>query len=395
MTSNVNNAAHQKHAKLEWPAYGQFGRCELAILGTLCGNIKKLAFALTEKLGANLKVAYVDADHKNADNETENGANLKTALGHGAFLEYTDKITFQRFDYQQPFSELEQKAFFQKADLILVNGNHFPAQAQIIVIDPAKPLEKKLDKLTNVKLILLPENVTEIPAFIQVHLPDFNNIPVYNIQDIEQISAFVNQFYQAQIPPLHGLVLAGGKSTRMQQDKGALQYHGLDQRTHVYHLLQAFCQEVHVSCNAAQAPELAGKLPYLEDQFLNLGPKGGILTAFQHNPNAALLAVACDLPLLTSETLQYLVQHRDPTKMATAFYDAEGKFPEPLLTIWEPRSYPALLQFLSLGYSCPRKALINSDVRLLTIPDVTELRNVNDPTAYAQTLRELSVKSLD
>ena len=395
MTLHGHKAAHQKHTKLVRPAYGNFGRYELAILGTPCGNIKELAFAITEKLAANLKVAYVDADHKNVDNEAVQGADTTAALAHGAYLGYTDKITFQRLDYRQPLNEFEQKTFFQKADLTLVNGNHFPAPAQMIVIDPAKPLEKKLDKLTNVKLILLQANVTEVPAFIQAHLPDFNNIPVYDIQDIEQISAFVNQYYLAQIPPLHGLVLAGGKSTRMQQDKGALQYHGLDQRTHVYHLLQAFCQEVYVSCNAAQVPELEGKLPYLEDQFLNLGPKGGILTALQHNPNAALLAVACDLPLLSSETLQFLVQHRDTTKMATAFYDSEGEFPEPLLTIWEPRSYAALLQFLSLGYSCPRKALINSDVKLLSIPDVAELRNVNDPAAYKQTLQELRVKIPD
>jgi molybdopterin-guanine dinucleotide biosynthesis protein A len=75
--------------------------------------------------------------------------------------------------------------------------------------------------------------------------------------------------------------------------------------------------------------------------------------------------------------------------MATAFYDSEGKFPEPLITIWEPRSYPQLLQFLGLGYSCPRKALINSDVKLLTITDVAELRNVNDPEAYERTVQAL------
>jgi len=389
MISNENKAAHQKHTKLVRPALGNFGRCELAILGTPCGNIKRLAFALTKKLAVDLKIAYVDADHKNADQEAGNGPDVNTAFGNGVYLEYTDKITFQRLDYRQPLSAFEQKAAFQKADLILVNGNHFPAQAQIIVIDPAKPLEKKLDKLTNVKLILLQENVTEVPTYIQVHLSNLNNIPVYRIQDVAQITEFVRQYYQTQIPPLHGLVLAGGKSTRMQQDKGKLQYHGLEQRTHVYHLLQAFCEEVYVSCNAAQVPELEGNLPYLEDKFLNLGPKGGILTALQHNPNAALLAVACDLPFLTSETLQYLVQQRDPTKMATAFYDPEGIFPEPLLTIWEPRSYAALLQFLSLGYSCPRKVLINSDVKLLTIPDVTELRNVNDPEAYYATVQEL------
>ncbi|QNF35820.1 NTP transferase domain-containing protein [Adhaeribacter swui] len=176
----------------------------------------------------------------------------------------------------------------------------------------------------------------------------------------------------------------------MQSDKGLLRYHDRDQRTHVYQMLSSICSNTFVSCNASQAAELEGKLPYLEDRFLNLGPKGGILTALQHDPNAAWLAVACDLPFLSKETLDYLVQHRDPTKMATAFYDSDGKFPEPLLTIWEPRSFSSLLQFLSLGYSCPRKALINSDVKLLTIPDAEELRNVNDPQAYKEALTDLS-----
>jgi molybdenum cofactor guanylyltransferase len=390
MTSNENKALHQKHIKLERPSLGHFGRMELAILGTPCGNIKKLAFALTQNLAATLKIAYVDADHKNADTEAENGPDLHTAIGHGAAFEYTDKITFQRLDHKTALNEFERKALFQPADLVLVNGNHFPAQAQIIVIDPAKPLEKKLDKLTHVQLILLAVGVTEVPEFIQNHVPDFAQVPVLALNNIPDITSFVESYYQAGIPPLHGLVLAGGKSTRMQQDKGLLRYHKSDQRTHVHQLLSTYCAETYVSCNAAQVTEVAGKLPYLEDRFLNLGPKGGILTALQSNPNAAWLTVACDLPFLSAASLEYLVQHRDPTKMATAFYDSEGKFPEPLLTIWEPRSYPQLLLFLSLGYSCPRKALINSEVKLLTIPDETELRNVNDPVAYEQTVQELA-----
>jgi len=387
VTSNENKKKHQKHTNLVRPSLGHFGRIELATLGTPCDNIKKLAFAITKQLSGRLKIAYVDADHKGAD--APQGPDKNTALAYGAYLEYTDKITFQRFDYKQPWTELESKSLFQKADLVLVNGNHFPAQAQIIVIDPAKPLEKKLDKLTNVQLILLADGETKVPDFLQKHLPDFSAIPVYSINATENIVAFVQDFYQVNIPPLFGLVLAGGKSTRMQQDKGLLQYHGQDQRTHVYQLLNNSCAETYVSCNAAQVAEVAGKLPYLEDRFLNLGPKGGILTALQYNPNAAWLAVACDLPFLSADTLAYLVQHRDPTKMATAFYDSDGKFPEPLLTIWEPRSYAALLQFLSLGYSCPRKALINSDAKMLTVPNIAELRNVNDPVAYEQTVREL------
>ncbi len=389
MTSPENKPAHQKHVALSRPTLGHFGRTELAILGTPCGNIKKIAFALTEKLAKNLKITYVDADHKSADAETSNGPDLNTALAHGSFQEYTDKITFQRLDYRTNWNEYQQKAFFQSADLILVNGNHFPAQAQIIVIDPAKPLDKKLNKLTNLKLILLQEGITEVPEFIQLHLANVPSAPVYAISEIEKITEFVSDFYQQNIPSLNGLVLAGGKSTRMQSDKGLLQYHEQDQRTHVHQLLSSVCVEAFVSCNATQALDLEGKLPYLEDRFLNLGPKGGILTALQHDPNAAWLTVACDLPFLSKETLDYLVQYRDPTKMATAFYDSDGKFPEPLLTIWEPRSYALLLQFLSLGYSCPRKALINSDVKLLTIPDVAELRNVNDQAAYKEVIMEI------
>jgi molybdopterin-guanine dinucleotide biosynthesis protein A len=395
VTTNENKPAHQKHAKLTRPNLGYFGPLELAILGTPCGNIKKLAFNLTARLSSGWKVAYVDADHKSADAEASEGADPNTALAHGAYLELTDKITYQRFDYKQYWNEFEQKTLFQKADLVLVNGNHFPARAQIIVIDPAKPLEKKLDKLTDVRLILLAEGATEVPAYIRQHLAAAGPVPVLALQDVDQIAGWLQDLYRQSIPPLQGLVLAGGKSTRMQQDKGALRYHGADQRSHVQGLLQPFCEEVYVSCNASQVAAVSGRLPYLEDRFLGLGPVGGILTALQHNPNAAWLAVACDLPFLSAETLRYLVQHRDPTKMATAFYDSDGRFPEPLLTIWEPRSYGALLQFLSLGYSCPRKTLINSDVKLLSVPDVKELRNVNDPAAYEQSRAEIGIPKED
>lgn len=386
------NPGHQKHAKLSRPALGHFGRLELAILGTPCGQIKKLAFALSARLSPACKIAYVDADHKSADAQASAGMDHNTALAHGAYLELTDKITYQRFDYKAYWNEYEQKALFQKADLVLVNGNHFPAQAQVVVIDPAKPLEKKLDKLTDVRLILLAEGVTEVPGYIRQHPAVSGQVPVMKLSEVDRIADWVEDWYRERVPPLHGLVLAGGKSTRMQQDKGSLHYHQADQRTHVHHLLQPFCREVYVSCHAGQVAEVAGKLPYLEDRFLNLGPTGGILTALQHQPDAAWLTVACDLPFLRPQTLEYLVQLRDPSCLATAFYDPEGQFPEPLLTIWEPRSFGVLLQFLAQGYSCPRKTLINSDVKLLTVPDARELRNVNDPQAFRESLEELKAK---
>ena len=372
-----------KHAALARPDLGEFGRFELAILGTPCNQIKRLAAAIMEHLGTQLRVAYVDADHKGE----EGPAN--PFLQAGATLHYNDKIAAKRFDYRGDLNPYQLKPFFTGQDLVLVNGNHFAARSQVVVVDPAKPLEKKLDKLTDVRLVLLAEGVTDVPAYLAAPLQRAGNPPVLPLHDTEAVARHIFQRWQAQLPPLHGLVLAGGLSTRMQRDKGLLDYHGEAQREYAAGLLARYCRQVYLSCRPDQAPEPGGKFPFLPDTFTGLGPKGGILSALRHQPDTAWLVVACDLPLLDDETLHFLVSHRDPSRVATAFLDPEGKFPEPLVTIYEPRSYPVLLQMLGLGYSCPRKTLINSDVALLRAPNGKALTNVNEPAEYEKALREL------
>jgi molybdopterin-guanine dinucleotide biosynthesis protein A len=387
--SEEANKSHQKHAKLARPGYGTFGRTELAILGTPCGNIQQLAGQLIQSLAGTWRVAYVDADHKGADAAQAAGEPVETALTKGAALEFTDKITFRRLDYNREFTPFQNRVLFNDQDLVLLNGNHFTGKSQIVVVDPAKPLDRKLDRLTDVRLILLRDALTTLPDYLVQHLPHLAEIPVMLLEETPRVEEFVLNFLNDRIPPLHGLVLSGGKSTRMRQDKGSLDYHGQPQREHLYRLLSPHCPVVAVSCNHEQAAELAGQLPVIEDRFLGLGPLGGILSAFQTAPDAAWLTVACDLPYLSAQTLHYLVQHRNPSKMATAFLDPQGEFPEPLITVWEPRSYPVLLQFLSQGYACPRKALLNADVELLEAPDVKELRNVNYPEEREEAVREL------
>jgi molybdopterin-guanine dinucleotide biosynthesis protein A len=51
-----------------------------------------------------------------------------------------------------------------------------------------------------------------------------------------------------------------------------------------------------------------------------------------------------------------------------------------------------LLAFLSQGYSCPRKVLINSDITLLQAPDVNALANINTPEDMEKIKRELHIK---
>ncbi|GAA4397508.1 hypothetical protein GCM10023187_07050 [Nibrella viscosa] len=375
MTSDATTKPHTKHEKMARPSLGTFARTELAILGTPCGNIKKLAYELTQRLSEEATIAYVDADHKGEDT-------IETipALSAGASLVFTDKITFKRFDLNRPLNDYQWKPLFNDYDLVLVNGNHFTASVQIAVIDPKKPLEKKLDRLTNVQLLLLKDTDT-VPDYLQTHLGEkLSGMPVYRFDETEKIADWVQQFLKQQTAPLLGLVLTGGKSTRMGRDKAVLDYHGKPQREYASDLLAKYCQDVFWSVNAEQATALNGQSQlYISDSFLGLGPLGGILSAFRQRPDAAWLVVACDLPLLSEKSLDALVAGRNRSKMATAFLDSDNRFPEPLVSIWEPRAYPVLLQFLAMGHSCPRKALINSDIALLNAPDVQEFTNVNDP----------------
>ncbi|HFA50989.1 MAG TPA: molybdopterin-guanine dinucleotide biosynthesis protein MobA [Bacteroidetes bacterium] len=358
---------HQKHTALARPALGAFGRNEWAIIGTPCGNIKKLASQITGALSKKWKVGYVDADH------------VQSATNAEADLIYTDKISFHRFDMKGQFEQFQFRPIFNSMDAVIVNGNHFKAKKQVVVIDPKKEesLSRKLDRLTDVQMILLTEGMDAPFGFLKKHIPEIDEIPVFKITDIERIVSFFHKKMSEAIPPVNGLVLVGGKSQRMGRDKGLLDYHGMPQRLYMANLLDGLCEKTYLSCRPDQMEELAGKYPLLPDTFAGLGPMGAILSAFREQPGAAWLVVACDLPLLDKSTLQFLLKNRNPSEMATTFRSPVNQFPEPLVTIWEPRSYPVLLQFLAQGYSCPRKALINSPVQILEAPRADALRNVN------------------
>jgi len=179
-------------------------------------------------------------------------------------------------------------------------------------------------------------------------------------------------------PPLFGLVLAGGASTRMRTDKAALQYHGQPQLQWAFELVAKFCAASFVSVRPDQRGDAArAGHPQIVDRQPGIGPIAGISAALLEHPKAAWLVVACDLPFLTERTLEHLIAHRDASKVATAYRSAHDGLPEPLCAIWEPSAREPVLAYIASGKQCPRKFLINSDAKLLDLPERQALDNVN------------------
>src|SRR3546814_16894807 len=89
-------------------------------------------------------------------------------------------------------------------------------------------------------------------------------------------------------------------------------------------------------------------------------------------PDRAWLVVACDLPLVTAQSLTGLVNSRDPKSPATAFLNREKNWPEPLLAIWEPAGLQLLAANAELDRYCPRKTLEQCQASLVPFPNSEE-----------------------
>ena len=186
---------------------------------------------------------------------------------------------------------------------------------------------------------------------------------------------------------LYGLVLAGGKSTRMGTDKGLLEYHGKPQRAYLFELLKSFCEATYFSVRKDQGRNLPDGGPCVLDQDRYRGPFNGLRSAHAEYPDVAWLVLACDLPLLDSNALRELVSARDLERTATAFALKENPLPEPLCAIWEPKGLDEAERYLEAGHGTfPRKFLIRHDTKLVFPNDPNVLLNANSETDYERAL---------
>ncbi len=219
-------------------------------------------------------------------------------------------------------------------------------------------------------------------------------VPCFHVDDMEGILGRLRGTLALRIAerPLHGLVLTGGGSTRMGSDKARLMYHGMPQAEFACLLLGDFCREVYISSRSEQAETDSRRgRRQIHDVFLGFGPVGGILSAMLHEPEAAWLVLGCDLPFVDDRSLRALVERRRPARYATAFRSTFDGFPEPLCTIYEPKSRLRMLQYLALGNYCPRKTLFNSPIQLLEPLDENALANVNRPEEYEAARARLGI----
>lgn len=170
--------------------------------------------------------------------------------------------------------------------------------------------------------------------------------------------------------PLYGLLLVGGKSSRMGEDKAGLIYHDdTPEWTRLKKLLDECCEKILLCHREDQDFGEAAIIDPAE------GPLAAIHTAQQKYPEVAWLVIACDMPLLDKSTLKFLVEKRNAAEQATAFLSEVDALPEPLCAIYEPSINQAVAEALANEQFCPRGVL--KEAEAIRLPNPFALKNAN------------------
>ena len=370
---------HQKHPPLARPTGDHYARTDFAFVGSTCAVMDGLISGWAEKLQPDYRTLTVIGDHAEPP--------------AGTLLQVGSKRFGTPGDDWNEYDERLQRGHF---DAALVNGNHYPATRQVVFIDAKKAatLERRREQLTEVlAIIFVDEARQQVPAWLTEDLAGKPTPPTCTLAEAESVVLpLLFNLLRTRVPALKTLVLTGGKSQRMGRRKADLVYRP-DGKTEAERIA-TICNEllpgsVHISVADPEQPPVK-HFPNLPDRFPGMGPAGAICTALLTDPDAAWLVIACDLPLLEKDEIERLIEARAPGRLATAYQLASQRFPEPLVAVYEPKAYPRLLQFLAMGYACPRKVLINSDVKKVMAEDEKAFLNANTPEDQAAVLAALN-----
>lgn len=181
-------------------------------------------------------------------------------------------------------------------------------------------------------------------------------------------------------------VLAGGESRRMGQDKAALVWQG---RPLLERIVQAARQVVPLVLVAGrpQPPDWAvPDAPFLPDALPGEGPLRGLESALAFAAPAAVLTVACDMPLLSPDALRWLIAQAclaSPGMDGLAVRN-KGQW-EPLFSIYFARCLPRVRERLALGQRSLHRLIETGSFASADAPPwvCAQLVNVNTPADLA------------
>lgn len=169
---------------------------------------------------------------------------------------------------------------------------------------------------------------------------------------------------------VEAFVLAGGRSTRMGQDKALLRLHN---RT----LLEITLAKLPNPRIAGARPDLASYARIVPDIHPGCGPLGGIEAALLATAQPLNLFLPVDLPLLPPQFLHWMVHRAELTGALATIPRVNGR-PQPLSAVYHRDLLPGITRSLTTNnYKVLSSITASANTHQIDIFDLEHLASVN------------------
>ena len=174
-----------------------------------------------------------------------------------------------------------------------------------------------------------------------------------------------------------GIILAGGKSSRMRTEKGLILYKNKPFIKHIIEAMKPLVSNIIIICNT-RAYERFGFKCY-EDLIKNTGPLAGIYTGLSYSKTDNNLIVSCDIPLVNTVVLQKLIDQKNDASEVIQL-QSQGKN-LPLIALYKKSCKMIFKKELHQNQKKVQKALKKCNVKTVLIDGSLEkvTANINTP----------------
>lgn len=173
-----------------------------------------------------------------------------------------------------------------------------------------------------------------------------------------------------------GIVLIGGQSSRMGQDKSMLLIGDQPLYKIAAEKIAPYCDKIFLSANQNQISTNTFEYPTITDIFDSQGPIAGIISCHRHIKEK-LLIISCDIPLISQTIIRDLEYLHESENGCTMFYNVSSGYYEPMLSIWEVNMLDKLEKYFVAGGRSMQEFLHQNVIIKNSPSSLSGFKNVN------------------
>ena len=147
-----------------------------------------------------------------------------------------------------------------------------------------------------------------------------------------------------KIDGLTGILLCGGKSSRMGKEKGVCKLHNKSLIEYGVGALGKVIENIILGTDKSEFEYLG--YPMVKDEFVGIGPLSGIYSCLKASTTDDNFILSCDMPLVTEELIRFIINNKEKYDAVIPMFN---NFPEPLCAYYHKNIVPEIEKSIEDG----------------------------------------------